>query len=556
MNKLKRILNNKVKHLTKIDYLILGIIVLIYSVLSFINLGSFTNPQTFYEFKNNEGVVFEFTDLTDVIRIKLYNGEEAGNYELYVSSDNEEYTYIKDIENEGAFAWKEEKVLDRIKYIKLVAKNTPSILGEVVFYDNSKSMIPVKKVTSTIQKKESTINNLIDEKESVPEKISYLNSTYFDEIYFARAAYDYVYNIEVYEWTHPPLGKLIQAIPIKITNTMAPFYYRVMGNIAGILMIVVMYIFGLALFKTRKYAIFSSLLMFFDCFHFAHTRMGTVDSFLVLFIMLSIYFMYRYLQQKNIKKNLFLSGLFFGLATSVKWTGMLAGLALAILYFTDMIKNKRKPVKLITYGFCFFVFIPLAIYLSCYLFFPMDGTAKTPTINSIIETTENMYNYHSQLEATHSFSSPWYTWPLNYKPVWYYNNKVDHYNRGTIVGIGNIAIWWSGIVSLIYLLYRLIRKKEKEDYLLIISVLSMWLPYIFIGRVMFLYHFFPALPFIMLAITRLFHDLVEKTKKDYILGMYVITIATVFILYYPVISGTITTNNYIEQLKLLSSWYF
>ena len=47
---------------------------------------------------------------------------------------------------------------------------------------------------------------------------------------------------------------------------MAPFYYRFMGNIAGILMIPIMYLLGKELFKKRKYAIASSLLMLLDNF--------------------------------------------------------------------------------------------------------------------------------------------------------------------------------------------------------------------------------------------------------------------------------------------------
>ncbi len=41
--------NNKTKILNKKDIIIMLIIIIIYSVLSFINLGSFTNPQTFWK---------------------------------------------------------------------------------------------------------------------------------------------------------------------------------------------------------------------------------------------------------------------------------------------------------------------------------------------------------------------------------------------------------------------------------------------------------------------------------------------------------------------------
>lgn len=557
MYKLRKKFNEKTSKATSIDYIIIGIIIIAYGILSFINLGSLENPQSFYTLNENESIIFEFSDLTDIIRIKYYNGELAGKYYLYVSSDDKKYTYIKDLDNNDEFSWNETKILQRVKYVKILAKTKNSSLGEVGFYDNKKELIPIKQITSSVVNKDQETKVLIDEPNMIPQEISYLNSTYFDEIYFARTAYDYANGLEAYEWTHPPLGKLLQSIPIKLFNTMAPFFYRLMGNIAGIIMIAVMYSFGLVFFQNRKYATFSALLMCFDCFHFAHTRMGTVDSFLVLFIMLSYYYMYKYLASNNRKmKDLFLSGLFFGLATSVKWTGLLAGLGLAILYFIDILVNKRNLFKSLIKGFSFFIVIPLTIYISCYLIFPNNEINYTDSIERIIDQNISMYNYHSKLNATHYFSSPWYTWPLSYKPVWYYNNPIDEYSHGTITGVGNIAIWWVGIVAVIYLFIRLFRKKDITTLAIIVAVFSMWLPYAFIGRVMFLYHYFPVLPFIMLAITTLFNDITERFKKNYLMPIYLIIVISIFILYYPAISGIVTNNNYLEQLKLLPSWYF
>lgn len=552
MKKLTKILNEKNQKMTKIDFLIIGIIVLLYTVLSFINLGSFKNPQSFYQFQDDEAITFEFQESTDIIRIKFFNGDENGEYAIYTSNDNLNYTYLTTLKGNGAFAWNDERIGQHIKYLKLVSLSQKSSLGEIAFYNNSKELL-----TATVNSSYNTITtNLTDEQDIVPEKISYLNSSYFDEIYFARTAYDYKEGIEAYEWVHPPLGKMLQALPVILFDTMAPFYYRLMGNIAGILMVFVMYLFGKLLIKTRKWSIFASLLMFFDTFHFAHTRMGTVDSFLVLFIMLSLYFMYRYLTNKESKHDLLLSGIFFGLSICVKWTGFLGGLALAILYFTNLFKNKRKILPAILKGFAFFVFIPLIFYITVYLIYPDNQVTYTDSPKDIITQTEAIYTYHSKLEEPHFFSSKWYTWPLSYKPVWYYTNETSTTTHGTITGLGNIVIWWMGIISLPYLIYMIIKKKDKTSYWILITILSLWLPYIFIGRVMFLYHYFPVLPFIMLAVTTFIKGLEEKTKNKYIMPIYLVLVVIFFIIYFPVISGIPSSNTYIDNLKLLSSWYF
>ena len=542
---------NKNNKLTKIDFIILGIILIFYTTLSFINLGSFKNPQTFYEFSKNEEVILKLKNENDIIRMKFYNGRLNGNYQIYVSNNNKNYYYINDFLGNGAFSWNEEKILKKAKYLKIKALDN-SVLGSITLYDNSKKVINIDSIISNKKDK----GNLIDEQDVTPKTINYMNSSYFDEIYFARTAYEYKEGLEAYEWVHPPLGKLIQAIPIKISNTMSPFYYRLMGNIAGICMILVIYIFCKRMFKSTKLATLGALLMTFDTFHFAQTRMGTVDSFLVLFIMLASYYMYRYIDSNNKSKYLFASGLFFGLATSVKWTGLFAGLSLAIIFFVYIIKNKYISIKLLGKCIIYFIVIPLTIYISSYLFFPNVQVTKTDSIKDITIQTKKMYNYHSNLEATHYFSSDWYTWPISYKPVWYYQGETEEGFHGTITGIGNIAIWWVGIIAVIYIFINTLLKKDKNSFFILISIMCLWLPYIFIGRCMFLYHYFPVLPFIMLAIVKLFYDMTKNKKLNILLYTYIVIFILVFILYYPAISGIKTSNTYLDSLKLLNSWYF
>lgn len=550
MVKIKEFFNEENKKLNYKDYIVLGIIILIYSSLSFYKLGSTVNPNSIQNFNKNQSIIIELSKEEDIIRLKSFNGDKNANYKVYVSNNNKNYEYVTKITGEGAFAWDETRLLAKGKYLKFTFTEKSS-LGEIILYSNNKKAIKIK--TVTINNKQ--ITKLNDEQETVPEQISYHNSTYFDEIYFARTAYEYTKNIPTYEWTHPPLGKLIQALPIYLTKNMSPFNYRLMSNISGIIMVIVMYLFGYFIFKKRKYAIISSILIALDTFHFVQTRIGTVDSHLVLFIMLSVYFMYKFTATiKN--KDLLLSGVFFGLAISVKWTGFYSGFALAIIYFTYLIKHKKVTINSLIKGTAFFIILPVTIYIGLYLIFPNNRINYTNNLENIIKQQKSMYNYHSTLESDHYFSSSWYTWPVSYKPVWYHNQEVDTNNRETISAVGNIVIWWLGIIGIVYLIIKIIRKKDKMSFYLLITILSLWLPYAFIGRVMFLYHYFPVLPFLILSIVNLFKDIVEKYKKDYIILLYLFLVLAFFTIYYPVISGKITSNNYIEKLKLFESWYF
>ena len=560
---IKSWLRDNSRKLGKVDWLIVGIMVVVYSIISFINLGSFTNPQTFLEFQySGEEASFTLAEAKEISHIRMYSGPEVGSYDIFISSDGNNYEQATTVTQNSVFAWNDFQIDKSFQYLKIISKNEGSYVGEIQLYDNYGNKVELTAESETAKL-------LIDEKDTVPATISYLNSTYFDEIYFARSAYEYIHGIPTVEWVHPPLGKLIMAIPVLLFG-MSTFAYRLMGNIAGILMIPVIYSLAKNIFKNRKWAILAGLLMMFDCFHFAQTRMGTVDSFLVLFIMLSALFMYKYIVLENDAKlktklgNLFLSGLFIGCAIATKWTGLYAGLALAIVFFANMIyrnvgkhKEKDKDLgKIILACFVFFVGIPLLIYVLSYLLFPVVYPGKVEGISGLIKQTQDMYTYHSTLEATHPFTSEWYTWPAMIKPVWYYVGYFGGDMKGTIVGIGNPAIWWFGIIASIFVLIMALLRRKREDWFILVFILATWLPYVFIGRIMFMYHYFPTLPFIMLAIVALIKFITEKIRNNSVYLFYVGVVILLFTYFYPVISGMITSDKYIETIRWVSTWYF
>lgn len=564
-SKFKSYLRDNSRKLGKTDWIIIGVFVLFYAIISFNNLGTLENPQTFYKFTNagdEAGIELE-NNIEQISKIRVYSGNETGSYDIFTSNDGENYDFLITIEQTMAFSWSDFTLDKSFKYLKLVSKDFDTSIGEIQLYDQYG-----EKVSVVASDDQSEV--LLDEKNTVPATISYLNSAYFDEIYFARSAYEYIHGIPTNEWVHPPLGKLIMTIPILLFG-MNTFAYRFMGNIAGILMIPVIYALAKNIFKNRKWAILAGILMTFDCFHFAQTRMGTVDSFLVLFIMLSALFMYKYIvMDKNDKLNkkllnLFLSGLFIGCSIATKWTGLYAGLALAIIFFGNMIyQNWKKPkdekdpdlIKVLLACVVFFVVIPLTIYVLSYLLFPTIYPNKVEGISGLIEQTKNMYEYHSKLTATHDFSSAWYTWPIMYKPVWYYVSYPGGDIVSTIVGIGNPAIWWFGVVAALFTLVMSILKRKREYLFITVFILCSWLPYLFIGRCMFMYHYFPTLPFIMLAIVALVKFITQKIRSNSFYLGYVILVVVLFILFYPVISGMLTSADYVNSLKWLKSWIF
>ena len=615
-------LNDNTRKLGKYDWIIMGIMVLVYGIISFIRLGDVKVPNTYktFDYAGDE-VVVSIDKQSFINKMRYYTGNNLGGIDIFSSIDGNNYDKVTTIEIGSVFTWQDVELNTDAKYIKFVAVSDGSTLGDVVFYDNHG--IPFyMEVDSN--------NPLTDEIDLVPEEINYMNSTYFDEIYYARTAYEYLHGIDIYEWTHPPLGKLIMAIPIALFG-FSPFSYRLMGNLFGILMIPIMYILVKRIFKNRKWAILGGLIMMFDNFHFAHTRIALVDGFQVTFILLSVLFMKEYMdldKSDAFKKKaiyLLLSGVSIGCAITTKWNALYVGLGLAIAFFIHLFseyhvnvlkylkknvtinriinclaifvlipfvlyylsfivfsKNLASILRLVYYFVIFsalfikflmfvckdkyllklmlvsiisFIIIPITIYALSFLLFPQvsyyDGTLK-----GILDMNKMMYDYHANLDATHPFSSSWYEWPFMLKPVWLYSGGTLSGLKMTITDIGNPAIWWCGVVSFVYLIINSIKTKNKDSILILVFIISTFIPYIFIGRLMFMYHYFITLPFIMLGIVAFIKWITEKTKSNKTYYGYIALIAITFIIFYPITSGMPVINEYVESLKWLSGWFF
>lgn len=396
----------------------------------------------------------------------------------------------------------------------------------------------------------------------VPDEFSYENSSYFDEVYFPRASYEIMNKLPIFEYSHPVLGKLIMSIPMYFCGV-TPFAYRLMGNIAGIFMILIIYLIAKELFKKEIYGIFAAVIMATDGMHFVQTRIGTVDTFLVLFILISFLFFIKYIKLKKedpLKKKaiaLILSGTFWGMAISVKWTAAFVGLGMGIIYAIDFFKNKKWDIKLILISVLAFAIIPICIYVISYIPVILDPNEGITDINSFIEYQKNMYEYHSKLVAEHPFSSPWYTWPIMQKPLWFYSADFENGKYATIACMGNPAIWWLSIITAVATLIYSVFKKNREGIMLIIMILCTWLAYYFIGRIMFIYHYFITIPFMMLTIVFIISKLVEwKEKFKYIIPILCAIFLGFFIYFYPVYSGMPVDKEYIEKTKWMDSWVY
>ncbi len=159
------------------------------------------------------------------------------------------------------------------------------------------------------------------------------------------------------------------------------------------------------------------------------------------------------------------------------------------------------------------VVVPVAVYVASYIpWFALGnqlwkGVPDGNTGQTLWDLTVQMYGYHDHLRATHAASSPWWAWPLDLKPVWFYQQSFAGGTLGEIYDTGNLVIFWMGIPALIFGTIAAWRRRSLSMTLVVLLFLAMWLPWARIDRATFQYHYYTTLPFLVLALAYLLAEL-------------------------------------------------
>jgi len=180
-----------------------------------------------------------------------------------------------------------------------------------------------------------------------------------DEIAHITAGYSYLKTFDFrINPEHPPMIKMISAIPLLFVNPNLPtnieswdlmkndvweewhyspmFFYKYNNNadqilfwsripmiLIGLLMGIYVYRFAKQLYGTKP-GLFALLLFSFSPNIIAHSRLVTTDIGFSCFLLISTFYLYRYIKQdKEItNKNLILAAIFFGFCQATKFSAL------------------------------------------------------------------------------------------------------------------------------------------------------------------------------------------------------------------------------------------
>lgn len=568
-----------------LDLVMIILLTLLAGLLAFFDLGSRTAPQTFWKpAQVGESFVVDFGKDRTIDRINLYEGPGAkGETIIESSQDGQTWELYLKVEHKinRVFTWKLDEKTVEARYMRFTTERTGYRLYEAAFFTNGVTVpIPVIEVQSALKAgvtSEGSGMEVFDEQQWAPFRPDYRNGMYFDEIYHGRTAYEFVELMEPYENTHPPLGKVILAIGVKMFD-MTPYGWRFMAALVGTLMVPIFYAVARGMFQRTRYAVLATLLLVLEGFHLVHSRMANVDIIGVTFTILMFYMMHRYGEtawrnggfMKGLR-YLVLSGLFFGAAAAVKWNYLYGGAGLALLLLFALIRRWREGRRdgdfdtarriILTLMACviLFVAVPAAVYTASYAPY-LKATKVEDSYKDLWKYQKNMYHYHKGVKEKHPYSSKWYTWPGMVRPVWYYGGKdLEKGDAQSIAAIGNPAVWWGGLLAMLAAWWLALRRRDRIVLTLTIAYLSFYVPWMVAPRsITFLYHYFPMVPLLILFIVWMFRWLEENYRPGRRITLTFVSVAAIlFVWFYPIYTGVTISREWMNlAIRWLPSWGF
>lgn len=419
----------------------------------------------------------------------------------------------------------------------------------------------------------------------------------FDEVHFGRFVTSYLKG-QYYFDIHPPLGKLIIAIIPYVFGIESGLSFEAIGrgytdstyillrsvpNLFGALLPPCIYFFVRSVNGSQLAAFFAGLLVVLENALLVQSHFIFVDPMLLFFGFAGLAIYFRSRDRSVSPYLLILPGVLLGCAYSVKWTGS-SFLAMALFVcLWDFVARKvslsvfiRRTSVLFLTSFVIYILV-FAVHFSILdksgtgdefmspsfqktlkgsRFEDDDNIRAKGYVGKFIEMNGVMYISNRNLTAEHRYSSSYYTWPVMKRTIYYWVGQRTDDGRARIYLTGNPFVWWTALAGLIAALVFWKPCFPETKLILYFGWLINFVPFIFIGRVMFLYHYFPALLF-SLVITSifLFDNLMSGQRyRKYLFTALLVLYAAGFIYFSPLTYGFTLTDEQFSSRIWFKSW--
>ena len=391
--------------------------------------------------------------------------------------------------------------------------------------------------------------------------LSYPPVTLFDEVTYANYTIHIDNGIPFFD-IHPPLARMlfggiahlsaftINNIPEALAQSFGDFPYfliRLFIAIIGILLPLIVYVIARKLDCTTMQAGLSALLVIFDNGLVVYSRIMLPDMLLIFFNFTALLFALFATDERHKKYRIFFilsCGIFLGFALSTKWTALGMWAVIGFLFL------QRQTSRSLVVSFIIGTFVYLSIFTG-YLFYlfpnggPLDFPITSysnlpdkssftlpphPRINEVISVLLPLHRAMLNANTIPNISSitmdaprP-YTWAMGRSIIQFWQSSDNAHH---VIFSANAFSWTITFLALIVFLLLFLYDKSKgrswnlgkREQLLIFAYVANYLPFFFIGRTMYLYHYFTALIFLFLLFP-LIAPYIQKRMGDAVRDKY------------------------------------
>jgi len=383
--------------------------------------------------------------------------------------------------------------------------------------------------------------------------LAFPTEEYFDEVYHAKSALQYLTREPPVEWVHPPTAKLLIATGVAVFGY-KPWAWRLPAALAGIALAPVFFLFARRVLATERAAILASVLLLSDGVYLVQSRIAMTNIFAVLFQLLAAFVLVRAaLAERLLLRDMVLLGLALGLALSTRWTSLWAagflGLVLLVVRGRRLFRPRELALVILAFGV-----LPTAVYVLSYVPLLQQWHARGEfddlrgALARLVREQRDVWSYHAHLNATHPYFSKWWTWPWLYRPAWYFFQNKNDIVRG-ILAVGNPAIWWVSIPVTAWALLSGARAKDPRRLFAGAGFCLLYLPWGLSPRTLNYSHYlFEAIPYACLSLGLLLDRYWDEPRgpSSALARSYVAAVVVIFLVFVPLLTA----------LPIPSSWFF
>jgi predicted membrane-bound dolichyl-phosphate-mannose-protein mannosyltransferase len=212
-------------------------------------------------------------------------------------------------------------------------------------------------------------------------------------------------------------------------------------------------------------------------------------------------------------------------------------------------------------GACLLV-LPLLIYFIAYIpYLQLGHGIATQNLGpgygwSLDELQSQMFGYHFGLQAGHPAASPWWSWPLDLKPVWFYSHSYDDRLMAVIYNGGNPILFWAGIPAILWCAVLAWRRRSLALVLIVAAFAFQYLPWTRIERATFQYHYLTAVLIAMIAVAYVVDEGLRSWAYRSLAIAFLVLAVIAGLLIFPLGSALAMPDWYVNAARALAPWNY